>query len=137
MIPYYGGYGFAPQGMADLAPQGFFGGLSPLQVDPWASYYGQTVAPQSFMVPQSIQESETQASNAFYEDAAAELIRHLYEYLNENSGQYKELKDITPLLQRSADLYEARNFQGAFLQLQQVYRFIIQLRSKVQGVPIP
>lgn len=116
---------------------GIAGGFLPFGVDPMALYTGFPLQPQSFLLPQTELDTEKQAADAFYEDATAGLLQHLNKYLDEHSNQNKELSESIPLVQRAVDLYEARNFEGAFLQLLQVYRFIVRLRAKVPGLPIP
>jgi hypothetical protein len=105
------------------APGGLFGGLA--------------LQPQNFLLPQSEFDADRQALDAFYEDACAGLLGHINKYLDENKEQHNELADCIPLIQRAVDLYEARNFPGAFMQLLQVYRYIVRLRQRIQGMPIP
>lgn len=143
---YYGGYAGLPQTyLADpFSSQvgsllgGLGVGLAGRAVDPLAAYSSAIpLQPQSFLLPQSELDTERQALDAFYEDATAGLLQQLNKYLDENTGQHKELADCVPLVQRAVDLYEARNFQAAFLQLLQAYRFIVRLRARVPGLPIP
>jgi hypothetical protein len=117
---------------------GIGGSFLPFQIDPIIYQNAVGLSPQSFLVPQTFQDAEAEALNAFYEDASRKLLQHLGEYIEANKPDYgNQINDAIPLVQRAADLYETRNYHGAFLQLQQVYRFLIRLRAKTQGLPIP
>jgi hypothetical protein len=114
--------------------------LLPFGVDPMtAGSVGQQagLGSQAVLVPQNMTDPEVQAANHFVQDAAGAVIRRLHEFLQQNIKQYAQLADAIPLVQRAAELYEARDFARAYAQAYQAYRAIGLVRSRHPDMPNP
>ena len=112
------------------------GRLLPFSVDAGAGTAGGgEVAPLGILLPQSALDPETQALNDLMESAASGAIKRVYEYLKNNRGQYAQLAECDPMVQRAAEMFEQRDFARAFVQAYQAYRAIHGLRSKTPTLP--
>jgi hypothetical protein len=120
----------AAYGGAQLAPQGAWGSLLP------AAYGGgQPSNAQAVLIPQTSQDPEVQAASAFVQDTAAAIIKRLHEFLQANLQKFSPLADAIPLVQRAAELYEARDYPRAYAQAYQAYRAIGLVRAKLPDLP--
>lgn len=163
MAAAYGG-GLAPQGafgnwLGGMAPAigGMVGGafgnqafghavgqaaspfirVLPFQTDPTVASFGTAPAmrPQPVLMPQDVQDPELQVASNFLQDAGGAVIKRLHEYLQTNLPKYGALADAIPLVQRAAELYEARDYPNAYAQAYQAYRGIGLVRTKQPDLP--
>ena len=127
--PAYGGVGPAVGSSGGRFSSGYGGGLQALE-DPAAT------APQPVLAPyQQTPEVEARAAAEFMQVASADLIRKLYHYLEAHSQRFRQLVDCIPMVRRSAELYGAGDYTGAFSQAYQAYRGITILRSAIPELP--
>lgn len=123
-----------------VAPQTPYGNpfirVLPFQTDPSVAAFG--AAPPSrpqVLMPQDVQDPELQAASSFLQDAGGAVIKRLHEYLQTNLPKYGALADAIPLVQRAAELYEARDYPQAYAQAYQAYRGIGLVRAKQPDLP--
>ena len=124
-----------------VAPQPAYGNpymrVLPFQTDPTVAAFGaQQLRPQqAVLMPQDVQDPELQAASNFLQDAGGAVIKRLHEYLQTNLPKYGALADAIPLVQRAAELYEARDYPKAYAQAYQAYRGIGLVRAKQPDLP--
>lgn len=117
-----------------------FARLLPFGVDPQtgaaapATGGGQS-ASLEILWPQNTLDPETRAAQEFLQTATSAVLRKLYDYLSANRAQYNQLADCDPLVKRSAELLGQSDYDRAFVQAYQAYRFIAMLRQRVPGLP--
>jgi hypothetical protein len=141
MAPTIGGFvggAFGNQGFGTAMGQAAapFARLLPFQTDPTMAAFGAAQQrQQAVLMPQDVQDPELQAASNFLQDAGGAVIKRLHEYLQTNLPKYGALADAIPLVQRAAELYEARDYPKAYAQAYQAYRGIGLVRAKQPDLP--
>ena len=98
--------------------------------------YGGGQLGQPVLAPyQTTPDVEVRAATDFMQDASADLIRKLYQYLEANGEQHPQLADVMSMVQRAAELFGAHDYTGAFSQAYQGYRAITIVRASVPALP--